>query len=61
MLRKIAKVFDVSDSVRNNRLSECKKCDRLTLGICRECGCPVKSKVRFSDMSCPLGKWDKEV
>jgi len=30
---------------------------RPNTGICRQCGCHVKSKVKVGTEKCPLGKW----
>jgi hypothetical protein len=41
------------------RAKICGSCDRLfkPTWSCKECGCFMKIKVRFSNSSCPLGKW----
>ena len=40
----------------------CKSCDRLNaVKFCRECGCFMPIKVRFSGNECPIGEWKKHV
>lgn len=49
----------VSDEVQRERLSVCKKCPKYDelQHRCKECGCPLGSKVKFALDSCPLKKW----
>lgn len=49
----------VEDEVKQNRLDECGKCDRLfePTYTCKECGCFMKIKTKFKHAKCPLGKW----
>jgi hypothetical protein len=51
----------VSDEVAIERYSICEGCPSLKLGICTECGCRMKWKVRLSAASCPIGKWESDV
>ena len=40
------------------RLAICKTCDQfLPGGQCASCGCNLRIKARWSEQSCPLGKW----
>ncbi len=43
--------------VRDARLTVCHSCDRLQVGVCRECLCVVRWKTTLADATCPLGKW----
>lgn len=42
----------------HEKLRICFACDRYdhTFGICKECGCYMKFKVRVKKNWCPLGK-----
>jgi hypothetical protein len=35
----------------------CRECPELHAGICGQCGCVMKLKVKLKDATCPLGKW----
>lgn len=39
------------------RICQSNECERLKLGICTECGCPVKKKTKALDEDCPLNMW----
>lgn len=41
------------------RLSVCERneCGKLKMGICTECGCPVKAKTKVFTENCPLNMW----
>ena len=47
----------VDDAVADARYSVCQNCDSLLAGICKECGCIMKQKVKLGLASCPLEKW----
>lgn len=49
----------VSDEVAEERLSICKQCEYYDgeQGRCKECGCFLEHKVKWSLDSCPLEKW----
>jgi hypothetical protein len=47
----------VKREIAEERLAICKQCDRLTLGVCKECGCFMLAKTTLRWASCPLGKW----
>lgn len=49
----------VSDEIYNERLDICKKCDWYDpeQNRCKECGCFLGEKARWSLDSCPVGKW----
>lgn len=49
----------VPGEISDWRMIQCESCDRLENGVCRECGCVVKLKTKFSEMECPIGKWGK--
>jgi hypothetical protein len=43
------------------RTEICKSCEHLVVGsTCNICVCPIFTKVRVKNTSCPIGKW-KEV
>jgi hypothetical protein len=47
---------------RNNKLAKarlkiCSPCDKMKWGVCKICGCPIQTKIRLYDESCPLKKW----
>jgi hypothetical protein len=44
---------------REQRVSICKSCDRLSakINVCKECGCFMPVKTWMSFASCPKGKW----
>jgi hypothetical protein len=50
----------VSQPVAQARYDLCKACDRFnkTLYTCKECGCFMKVKVKFSNSFCPINKWN---
>ncbi len=41
-----------------SRSAICATCDSRLGFVCRECGCPIYSKVRLWLNSCPLKKWE---
>lgn len=41
----------------DERLAICKQCDRMSFGVCKECGCIVAAKTKSEDSACPLKKW----
>ena len=51
--------LQVSDSIYNERLEICKSCDWYDPEQirCKECGCWLEQKARWSLDSCPIGKW----
>jgi hypothetical protein len=52
----------VSDSVYNDRLDICSRCEYFDLEerTCDQCGCPMDEKAKMADVSCPLKepKWN---
>lgn len=52
----------VSDEIRMRRLDICRNCPHLIklTNQCSACGCFVKSKTRYAESSCPMGKWKSE-
>ncbi|HWT27184.1 MAG TPA: DUF6171 family protein [Mobilitalea sp.] len=42
-----------------DRLSNCERCDSLTEGICKICGCFVEYRAALKDRNCPAlhPKW----
>ena len=47
----------VPPEVREARFTICGNCPKLAAGVCRECGCVARLKVKVASQSCPLGKW----
>lgn len=49
----------VSDEVQNQRMEVCRSCEKYdeTQNRCKECGCFLEHKTKFSLDSCPLDKW----
>lgn len=43
----------VSDLEYEDRLSQCKTCDRLFSGMCRICGCYVEMRAAMKLRHCP--------
>lgn len=41
------------------RIATCVTCDKFNslLKTCKECGCFCPAKVKYSQSTCPLGKW----
>lgn len=39
------------------RFDTCKSCESNRVGICTECGCIIKLKIRLVHSKCPIGKW----
>lgn len=51
---------DISSSdLSAKRIKICEECPERdpTFSVCKQCGCLIPAKVRFSKSSCPLGKW----
>ena len=48
--------FADRDTVED-RLSICRNCDELKIGICTRCGCLIAAKVRLQIAVCPARKW----
>ena len=51
----------VSEGIQRARLSTCRECPSYDdiQHRCKECGCFLGAKVKFSASSCPLGKWEE--
>ena len=51
----------VSEGFQRARLSTCRECPSYDdiQHRCKECGCFLGAKVKFSASSCPLGKWEE--
>lgn len=45
------------DSLYDERLSVCEKCDKLLSGTCRACGCFVELRAAMKSSGCPDGRW----
>jgi len=50
---------DVEDfTLYQKRIKICDICEyKSSIGICKKCGCVLAVKARFSNLSCPIGKW----
>ncbi len=44
-------------ALREERLSACKQCERLTDGMCAACGCYVELRATIADQTCPYDVW----
>lgn len=45
--------------IQNKRYSICRNCDSNNFGVCVQCGCILKLKIRLKDAMCPIGNWGK--
>jgi hypothetical protein len=52
--------YNKDEEIADLRLAACHKCPSLKMGICSECGCIMKLKVKIAEASCPLGKWEEQ-
>lgn len=52
---------EVSDRIFLDRINICKNCEHFNrlLTQCRECGCFLYIKARWSTEECPLGRWKR--
>lgn len=41
-----------------DRWRVCRECPELKAGRCQQCGCVMKLKVRLTEATCDLGKWE---
>lgn len=48
-----------SEEIQKDRMETCKKCDFYSYkqNRCRQCGCFLDHKVKFSVSTCPIDKW----
>ena len=51
--------LEVSDKIFEDRMSICRSCEYFDKKQtrCKECGCYLAPKVKFSLESCPIGSW----
>lgn len=51
----------VSESVRQHRLSICRKCEnfRSRSRTCTQCGCYMPAKAIFAGSNCPINNWSE--
>ena len=49
----------VPDEVKKARIDICRECNRFDEDrhLCRECGCFLVNKVKFTASRCPLNYW----
>lgn len=49
----------VSQEVKQKRLAACETCTeyRLSVKVCRKCGCFMPAKTSFATVYCPIGRW----
>ena len=49
----------VPEEVKNARIDICRECNRFdeSRHVCRECGCFLVNKVKFTASRCPLNYW----
>jgi len=52
----------VSDKVAEERVKICQQCEWYDAAQhrCKECGCYLAPKVKFSLESCPIGSWSED-
>jgi hypothetical protein len=50
------KIFATKE-ISEKRFFECKKCEHLKIGFCKQCGCLMAAKTKILSAQCPLGKW----
>ena len=50
---------EADDDIVAARLATCRACDRFDAArvVCRDCGCYLQIKTRWSDQQCPIGLW----
>ena len=46
-----------SDSLYEERLALCRKCEMLMQGMCRKCGCYVELRAALAKNACPAKQW----
>jgi len=46
-----------TEEEQQERLSICKMCESLRQNRCRQCGCYMNAKVKFTASQCPIQKW----
>lgn len=44
-------------AIARPRLEICKDCPFNFVGMCQQCGCVIRIKVRVKEETCPIGKW----
>lgn len=51
--------FLASNDIQQHRMDVCRMCDSYSerRKRCKECGCFLEIKVKFSYSECPLNKW----
>ena len=45
--------------VKSERLAICNDCEHQENGMCNLCGCILQLKTGFSNMRCPVDKWEE--
>lgn len=55
----LGRVEYVDGATQNKRMDICRECPffNKTLVQCKQCGCFLKAKVKFTNSSCPINKW----
>ena len=48
-------------SLAKKRLDICEECEYYKNYFCKKCGCVMAVKTKYKFMSCPVGKWGKEI
>ena len=48
-----------SDELKEERMNICKKCEHYSARQirCKQCGCWLVQKVKFTSSTCPIEKW----
>lgn len=56
-IENLDKDIKASESLYQDRLERCKRCEMLLEGMCRSCGCYVELRAAIEKNSCPKEKW----
>ena len=48
-------------SLAKKRMDICEECEHYKRYFCVKCGCVMAVKTKYRSMSCPVGKWNKDV
>lgn len=52
--------YSKDEQMMIDRWRICRECPDLVAGICKNCGCVMKAKVKLSAAECPKGLWGPE-
>ena len=57
MIEDIPEDDRAKESERERRLTICKQCERLLVGMCAACGCYVELRTSYHSQTCPYDQW----